>query len=66
MVSVRAERAGRSGSPHCLRVGTRIRTDILALYASENPARTIARAFEFTPAQVGAALEFETQLARAA
>lgn len=47
-------------------VGTRIRTDILDLYASGNPARTVARAFELTSAQVGAAIDFEAELARAA
>lgn len=47
-------------------VGTRIRTDILALYASGNPARTVGRAFELTSAQVGAAIDFEAQLAHAA
>jgi uncharacterized protein (DUF433 family) len=46
--------------------GTRIRTDILALYASRNPAPTVARAFELSPAHLRAAIDFETQLAQAA
>ncbi len=47
-------------------VGTRIRTDVLALYASGNKSDTVARAFELTRPQVTAATDFEAQLARAA
>ncbi len=47
-------------------VGTRIRTEILALYATGNAVATIARAFELEARHVRAALHFETQLARAA
>jgi uncharacterized protein (DUF433 family) len=46
--------------------GTRIRTDVLALYATGNPVPSVARAFELKLTQVQAAIDFETQLARAA
>jgi uncharacterized protein (DUF433 family) len=46
--------------------GTRIRTDVLALYAAANKVPTVARAFELEHARVQAAIDFETQLARAA
>lgn len=47
-------------------VGTRIRTDVLALYASGNTVPVVARAFELEPVRIQAAVDFEIQLAQAA
>lgn len=47
-------------------VGTRIRTDVLTLYAAGNPVSSIARAFELDAVRVQSAIDFETQLTRAA
>jgi len=52
------------GAPVIL--GTRIRTDILCLYASGNPEPAVARAFEISPKELAAAMAFEAQLALAA
>ena len=46
--------------------GTGIRTDVLSLYAAGNPPPAVARAFELELPRVQAAIDFETQLARAA
>lgn len=46
--------------------GTRIRTDILALYAESRRPQLVARAFGLDFEQVRAAINFESQLARAA
>jgi uncharacterized protein (DUF433 family) len=47
-------------------VGTRIRTDVLTLYAAGNSLPAVARAFELDVPRVQAAIDFETQLAHAA
>jgi len=46
--------------------GTRIRTDVLALYVAGNSVPRIARAFELEAPRVQAAIDFEAHLARAA
>lgn len=46
--------------------GTRVSTQILALYAKSNPVDEIARALRLEPRQVEAAVRFETHLAPAA
>ena len=46
--------------------GTGIRTDVIALYAEGNPTKTVAQAFGLTLPRLQAAIDFETQLARAA
>ena len=46
--------------------GTRIRTDVLALYASGNTVPVVAKAFELDAARIQAAVDFETHLAQAA
>jgi len=47
-------------------VGTGIRTEVLAGYAAGNQPAVVARAFELELSRVQAAIDFETQLARAA
>lgn len=47
-------------------VGTRIRTDVLALYSAGNTVPAVAKAFELEAARIQAAVDFEIQLARAA